>query len=308
MSQSYSRQKIPLYLPILSLRWCYTPNSSDASREALGLFISLQYVHFVLLRSHKRFIEQAYRASIFTQRKQTNDLHPQCMCCAVRYYLSMYQEIKLVVKICLPVIIWATKTTVKAKAVPQVLLIHSSFHDGPWTPERKAAPLSDYLPSISSLMTEKQQQHPDWCWWRPAAPGLILSPLPGARLSLASAKGHRYTVLCPCPAPAYLIGGQEWPRRACQEPLSVGPRQQTQGPTLAPLLFEALGRLIGLLCRAPLWGSAQACSSCWVCRRRKEQWLIPLQVSLSVATLHFQWLRKVTSALDKRAQEPHKQH
>lgn len=153
-------------------------------------------------------------------------------------------------------------------------------------------------------MTEKQQQHPDWCWWRPAAPGLILSPLPGARLSLASAKGHRYAVLCPCPAPAYLIGGQEWPRRACQEPLSVGPRHQTQGPTLAPLLFEALGRLIGLLCRAPLWGSAQACSSCWVCRRRKEQRLIPLQVSLSVATLHFQWLRKVTSALDKPAQEP----
>ena len=142
--------------------------------------------------------------------------------------------------------------------------------------------------------------------WRPAAPGLIRSPLPGARLSLASAKGHRYTVLCPCPAPAYLIGGQEWPRGACQEPLSVGPRQQTQGPTPAPLLFEALGRLIGLLCRAPLWGSAQACSSCWVCRRRKEQRLIPLQVSLSVATLHFQWLRKVTSAPDKPEREPHK--
>lgn len=157
-------------------------------------------------------------------------------------------------------------------------------------------------------MTEEQQLRPDWCWWRPAAPGLIRSPLPGARLSLASAKGHRYTVLCPCPAPAYLIGGQEWPRRACQEPLSVGPRQQTQGPTPAPLLFEALGRLIGLLCRAPLWGSAQACSSCWVCRRRKEQRLIPLQVSLSVATLHFQWLRKVTSAPDKPEQEPHKQH
>ncbi|XP_060951811.1 B-cell scaffold protein with ankyrin repeats-like [Limanda limanda] len=28
------------------------------------------------------------------------------------------------------------------------------------------------------------------------------------RLSLASVKGHRYTVLCPCPALAYLIGGQ----------------------------------------------------------------------------------------------------
>lgn len=153
-------------------------------------------------------------------------------------------------------------------------------------------------------MMEKQQLHPDWCGWRPAAaPGMILSPLPRARLSLASAKGHRYTVLCPCPAPTYLIGGQEWLRRSCQEPPSVGPRHQTQGPTLAPLLFEALGRLIGLLCRAPLWGSAQACSSCWVCRRRKEQWLIPLQVSLSVATLHFQWLRKVTSVLDKPAQE-----
>lgn len=137
---------------------------------------------------------------------------------------------------------------------------------------------------------------------------MILSPLPGARLSLASAKGHRYTVLCPCPAPAYLIGGQEWPRGACQGPLSVGPRHQTQGPTLALLLFEALERLIGLLCRVPLWGSAQACSSCWVCRRRKEQWLIPLQVSLSVATLHFQWLGKVTSALDKPVQEPHKQN
>lgn len=181
------------------------------------------------------------------------------------------------------------------------------FYFGSWTPEW-AAMLSDYLPSISSLMMEKQQLHPDWCCWRPAAPGLILSPLPGACLSLASAKGHRYTVLRPCPAPAYLIGGQEWPRRACQGPLSVGPRHQTQGPTLTPLLFEALGRLIGLLCRAPLWGSAQACSSCWVCRRRKEQRLIPLQVSLSVATLHFQWLGKVTSALDKPVQEPHKQH
>lgn len=115
---------------------------------------------------------------------------------------------------------------------------------------------------------------------------------------------------CTCalaPPPAYLIGGQDWPRRACQGPLSVGPGHQTQGPTLSPLLFEALGRLIGLLCRAPLWGSAQACSSCWVCRRRKEQWLIPLQVSLSVAALHFQWLRKVTSALNKPMQKPQKQ-
>lgn len=131
---------------------------------------------------------------------------------------------------------------------------------------------------------------------------------PRSTPQLASAKGHRYAVLCPCPIPTYLIGGQEWPCRDCQGPLSVVPRHQTQGPSLAPLLFEALGRLIGLLCRAPLWGSAQACSSCWVRRRRKEQRLIPLQVSLSVATLHFQWLGKVTSALDKPVQEPHKQH
>lgn len=138
--------------------------------------------------------------------------------------------------------------------------------------------------------------HPDGRGWRPAAPGLILSPLPGAGPSLASAKGHRYTVLCPWPAPAYLIGGQEWPCRVCQGPPSAGPRHQTQGPMLAPLLFEALGRLIGLLCRAPLWGSAQACSSCWVSRRRKEQRLIPLQVSLSVAAALSQWLTKVTAA------------
>ncbi len=249
--------------------------------------------------------EQAYCASIFTQHRSKLIIYSHSVC---RYYRFMYQEIKPVVETYLYMIIWTTKTAVKAKVMPQVLLIHLSFTSGLEHQREKLHRFSDYLPSISSLMMEKQQLHPDWCWWRPAAPGLILSPLPGARLSLASAKGHRYTVLCPCPAPAYLIGGQEWPRRACQEPLSVGPRHQTQGPTLAPLLFEALGRLIGLLCREPLWGSAQACSSCWVCRRRKEQRLIPLQVSLSVATLHFQWLRKVTSALDNPVQEPHKQH
>lgn len=46
----------------------------------------------------------------------------------------------------------------------------------------------------------------------------------------------------------------------------------------------------------PLWGSAQACSSCWVWR--KERRIIPLQVSVSVAALHFQWLGKVTSRLE----------
>lgn len=266
---------------------------------------NIQYVKwsFVLLRILlNKYWTILLCFSVYSEHKQTNDL--QVCCQLLLLHVSRDQSVSGNMS----PHDHLNKTTVKAKVVPQVLFIHSSSTSGPWTPERKAVPLLDYLPSISSLMMEKQQLHPDWCWWRPAAPGLILSPLPGARLSLASAKGHRYTVLCPCPAPAYLIGGQEWPRRACQEPLSVGPRHQTQGPTLAPLLFEALGRLIGLLCRAPLWGSAQACSSCWVCRRRKEQRLIPLQVSLSVATLHFQWLRKVTSALDKPAQEPDKQH
>lgn len=157
-------------------------------------------------------------------------------------------------------------------------------------------------------MMEEEQLHPDWCLWRPAAPGMILSPLPGASLSLASVKGHRYTILCPCPTPTYLIQGQDWPHRACQGPPFCGPRAPDLGAHTDSCFFEALGRLIGLLHRAPLWGSAQACSSCWVCRRRKEQRLIPLQVSLSVATLHFQWLGKVTSAPAKLAQESHKQH
>lgn len=261
--------------------------------------------HFVRLRSHRRL--KKYWTSwlcfnIHSEHKQMICTW-QVLCCAVRCYRFTRQEITLVVKIRLRVITW-TKTTVEAKVVPQVLFILLSSTLGLEHRGEKLRRLSDYPPSICSVMTEKQHLDPDWCWWRPAAPGLILSPLPGARLSLASAKGHRYAVPCPCPTPAYLIGGQERPCRACQEPLSAGPRHRTQGPTLAPLLFEALGRLIGLLCTAPLWGSAQACSSCWVCRRRKEQQLIPLQVSLSVATLHFQWLRKVTSAPDQPAQEP----
>lgn len=152
------------------------------------------------------------------------------------------------------------------------------------------------LPSIYLRFNDGETAATSWLMLVKAS-STRTDPLTSPRSTpqLASAKGHRYAVLCPCPVPAYLIGGQEWPCRACQGPLSVGPRHQTQGPSLAPLLFEALGRLIGLLCRAPLWGSAQACSSCWVCRRRKEQRLIPLQVSLSVATLHFQWLRKVNA-------------
>lgn len=311
-----NRQNIPLYF---ALRWWYTPNCTAATQEALRLFISFKCVHLkytlcwevIILSSCDptkgwKNTEQAYCASVFTQHRSKLIIYVHGVCVMLSGNIAS----------CIKRSNWwwnyistwsfeQQRQQSRQKVVPQVLLIHLSSTSGL---EQKLHRFSDYLPSISSLMMEKQQLHPDWCWWRPAAPGLILSPLPGARLSLASAKGHRYTVLCPCPAPAYLIGGQEWPRRACQEPLSVGPRHQTQGPTLAPLLFEALGRLIGLLCRAPLWGSAQACSSCWVCRRRKEQRLIPLQVSLSVATLHFQWLRKVTSALDNPVQEPHKQH
>lgn len=175
----------------------------------------------------------------------------------------------------------------------------------PRTPEREGSCRSFRLASIYLRFNDGGTAATSWLMLVKAS-STRTDPLtsPRSMPQLASAKGHRYTVLCPCPVPAYLIGGQEWACRACQGPLSVGPRHQTQGP----LLFEALGRLIGLLCRAPLWGSAQACSSCWVCRRRKEQRLIPLQVSLSVATLHFQWLGKVTSALDKPVQEPHKQH
>lgn len=98
------------------------------------------------------------------------------------------------------------------------------------------------------------------------------------------------------------------PQSLPRTPILRAPGTRLRGPHWLFCFFEALGRLIGLLHRAPLWGSAQACSSCWVCRRRKEQRLIPLQVSLSVATLHFQWLGKVTSAPAKLAQESHKQH
>lgn len=98
------------------------------------------------------------------------------------------------------------------------------------------------------------------------------------------------------------------PQSLPRTPVLRAPGTRLRGPHWLFCFFEALGRLIGLLHRAPLWGSAQACSSCWVCRRRKEQRLIPLQVSLSVATLHFQWLGKVTSAPAKLAQESHKQH
>lgn len=98
------------------------------------------------------------------------------------------------------------------------------------------------------------------------------------------------------------------PQSLPRTPVLRAPGTRLRGPHWLFYFFEALGRLIGLLHRAPLWGSTQACSSCWVCRRRKEQRLIPLQVSLSVATLHFQWLGKVTSAPAKLAQESHKQH
>lgn len=124
--------------------------------------------------------------------------------------------------------------------------------------------------SLSWLMLPGARRHQDQP--SPCSP----EPFP----SLASAKGHGTLYLCPCRGPhlhaTYLIRGQAWPCRGCQEALSTGPpgtrlgRWACVGGALPHWLFpflKALERLIGLLCGAPLWGSAQACSSCWVCRR-----------------------------------------
>lgn len=96
-------------------------------------------------------------------------------------------------------------------------------------------------------------------------PLILASPSPRRASPLAFVEGHRYVVECPCSVPVCLIRGQKslWSWGAPVHGL------RTQGPTLDFLLFKALGRLIGLLSRAPLWGSTQACSSCWVCRRWK---------------------------------------
>lgn len=138
--------------------------------------------------------------------------------------------------------------------------------------------------SISLFCRDGGTAAPSWLML-PGAQQLQDQPprlLPGALPSLASAKGHGTLYLCPCPGPrllsTYLIEGQAWPRGACQEPLSVGPPGTRLGgggvcmgggvlPRWLHSFLKALGRLIGLLCRVPLWGSAQACSSCWVRRR-----------------------------------------
>lgn len=125
----------------------------------------------------------------------------------------------------------------------------------------------------------------------------LTSRLLGAGPSLASAKGHRYAILraLVSPPPIWKEAKTD-PTLPAKNPCLRAPGTRLRGPHWP--FFEALGRLIGLLHGVPLWGSAQACSSCWVCRRRKERRIIPLQVSVSVAALHFQWLGKVTSRLE----------
>lgn len=130
---------------------------------------------------------------------------------------------------------------VGAKVVPQVLLIPPEclFHVGPWTQEGKAAPRSDYIPSIFSLMVEKQQPGPDWCSWGPAAPRLIHSPEHASAWHLPKGTGTPPRDLVP--PLLFWSRAKEWPRAACQRgPLSVGPGHQTRGPTLAPVLFWGL--------------------------------------------------------------------
>lgn len=80
--------------------------------------------------------------------------------------------------------------------------------------------------------------------------------------SLASAKGHGTLYLCPCPGPhlysTYLIRGQAWPCRGCQEALSTGPPGNRLGrwawggfTALALPLFEGFGKIN----RPPLWSA-----------------------------------------------------
>lgn len=206
---------------------------------------------------------------------------------------------------------WNNKDNIEGsevKVVPQVLLIHSWLHVGCWTPERDAV-LSDYLPSISSLMMENQQLHPDWLvvegqqhqdW------SSHLSPEHASAWHLIKGTGTPSCALVP--HPTNWSGASRSPWRQPRTPV-CGSQAPDAGAHTDSSAFWGFGKIN----RPPLSSAFErqrpgVFKLSGFCRRRKEQQIIPLQVSLSVATLHFQSLGKVTSALDKPVQEAHKQH
>lgn len=121
--------------------------------------------------------------------------------------------------------------------------------------------------------------HSDWCCRGPGGSGsdtlaVPRSPSPAWHLLKGTGRSTCALVRAPTSTPPIWSGAKRDPAEAAKRPCPQGPPAPDLGDgcggALPHWLFpflKALGRLIGLLCRAPLWGSAQACSSCWVCRR-----------------------------------------
>lgn len=96
---------------------------------------------------------------------------------------------------------------------------------------------SIYLLSNDDLIDVVEgQQHQDW-----SSP---LSPEHASAWHLLKGTGTHVPRPCPAPAPAaYLIGGQEWPRGACQGPLSVGPGAPDSGAHTDSSAFCGFGKI-----------------------------------------------------------------